>query len=130
MHECLTYHYSRDLGDDEAKVLGSMGFNYKQPEEEEVLRLIHEIVSGKRRIDAVTFTSPPAASNLFEIAAEHGLEESLRQGLRRRGIVVVAVGGSTKSELEGYGVEVQVVPEVSAMGAMTNALASYLKGRR
>lgn len=130
VYECLTYHYSKDLGEDEARVLGSMGFNYKPPEEEEVVKLVEEIVNGKRKIDALTFTSPPAVSNLFEIAGEHGLEESLRDALKKGAIVVVAVGGSTKNELEGYGVEANVVPKVAAMGAMTNALASYVKGRR
>jgi uroporphyrinogen-III synthase len=127
--ECLTYHYSRGLGADEAGVLGSMGFKFKAPQEEEVLRLIEEIARGSRKIDAVTFTSPPAASNLFEIAAEHGLDEKLLEGLKERRIVVVAVGSSTKEELEGLGVEVQVMPEISAMGAMMNALSSYLAAR-
>jgi uroporphyrinogen-III synthase len=43
---------------------------------------------------------------------------------------VVAVGPSTRSELEeGHGVKVQVMPEISAMGAMMNALAEYVAAR-
>ena len=126
--ECLTYHYSTVLEPRGAEVLGSIGFRYKAPDEEAVVRLIKEIVERTRRIDAITFTSPPAAASLFEVAAEHGLEEPLRQVLRERTeILVVAVGSSTSGELEELGVRVDVMPEVSAMGAMMNALAERMK---
>ena len=126
--ECLTYHYSTVLEPEGAEVLGSIGFKYKAPEEKAVVQLIREIVERKRRIDAMTFTSPPAAAGLFEVAADHGLEEELRQALKERTeVVVVAVGSSTRSELEGHGVRVDVVPDVSAMGAMMNALAAHVK---
>lgn len=126
--ECLTYHYSTVLEREGAEILGSIGFRYKAPDEQSVVQLVHEIVEGTRRIDAVTFTSPPAATSLFQVAAEHGLEEPLRQALERRtDIVVVAVGPSTSNELQALGVRVDVVPEVSAMGAMMSALADHVK---
>jgi uroporphyrinogen-III synthase len=126
--ECLTYHYSTVLEPEGAKVLGSIGFRYEAPEEQKVVRLVQEIVGNTRRIDAITFTSPPAVASLFEVAAEHGLEERLKEALRERSdIVVVAVGSSTKSELEEHGVRVDVMPGVSAMGAMMNALAEHVK---
>lgn len=122
--ECLTYHYSTDLEPEGAEVLKSIGFRYKAPEERKVVQLIEEIVEKKRRIDAITFTSPPAVSNLFEVAAEHGLDGPLREALEERSdIVVVAVGPSTKGELEEHGIRVDVMPAVPAMGAMMNALA-------
>jgi uroporphyrinogen-III synthase len=128
--ECLAYHYSTLLEPRGAEVLGSIGFRYKAPEEKAVVRLIHEIVERSRRIDAITFTSPPAASGLFEVAADHGLEEQLRQALKESAdVVVVAVGSSTRSELHELGVRVDVTPEVSAMGAMMNALAAHVKER-
>jgi uroporphyrinogen-III synthase len=126
--ECLTYHYSTVLEPEGAEVLGSIGFRYKAPDEKTVVKLIQEIVGKERKVDAITFTSPPAVANLFEVAAEHGLEERLKETLReRREIVVVAVGPSTKRELEEHAVRVDVVPEVSAMGAMMNALAEHVK---
>ena len=128
--ECLSYHYSRELESDGAEVLGSMGFNYKAPEEEAVLKLVEEVTTGGRRIDALTFTSPPAVSNLFEVAGEHGLEEKLVEVLGERRIVVAAVGSTTEGELEEHGVKADVVPGISAMGAMTNALAAYFRERR
>jgi uroporphyrinogen-III synthase len=126
--ECLTYHYSTVLEPEGAQVLGSIGFRYKAPDERAVVRLIHEIVGRERKVDAITFTSPPAVANLFEVAAEHGLEEQLKDALRERtDIVIVAVGPSTKSELEEHAVRVDVMPEISAMGAMMNALAGHVK---
>ena len=126
--ECLTYRYSTVLEPEGAEVLGSIGFRYQAPDEKTVVGLIEEIVDKKRRVDAITFTSPPAVANLFEVAAEHGLEERLKEALRKRGdILIVAVGSSTKGELEEHGVRVDVMPEVSAMGAMMNALAERVK---
>ncbi|MDA4118483.1 MAG: uroporphyrinogen-III synthase, partial [Thaumarchaeota archaeon] len=133
VYECSTYHYSKSLESGGAKVLGEMGFKYEAPDEGAVLNLIRQIVDKRRRrVDAITFTSPPAAANLFEIAAENGLEEALAGALRNQDeIIVVAVGSSTKSELEvEHGIRVHVMPEVPGMGAMTNALASYVKARR
>lgn len=122
--ECLTYRYSTSLEPEGAEVLRSIGFRYKAPEEQTVVQLVQEIVERRRRIDAITFTSPPAVSNLFEVAAEHGLDGRLRDALRERtDIAIVAVGPSTKGELEEHGVRVDVMPAVSAMGAMMNALA-------
>jgi uroporphyrinogen-III synthase len=126
--ECLTYHYSKALEPRGAEVLGSIGFRFKAPDEKAVVQLIHEVVEKSRPIDAITFTSPPAAAGLFEVAADNGLEEKLRQALKERAdVVVVAVGSSTRSELHELGVRVDVMPKVSAMGAMMNALAAHMK---
>ncbi len=128
--ECLAYRYSRSLEADGAGVLGSMGFSYRAPDEEAVIHLVEEIVGATRPIDALTFTSPPAAANLFEVAADLGEERSLAETLSRGKTAVVAVGPSTRRELEeGHGVKVQVMPEVPAMGAMMNALAEYAVNR-
>jgi uroporphyrinogen-III synthase len=125
--ECLTYHYSRSLQADGAEVLRSIGFRYRAPDEKAVVRLVEEIVGRGRRIDALTFTSPPAVDNMFEVAAELGLEGRLVEALGRGETLVVAVGPSTRRELEEHGVRVDVVPEVSAMGAMMNALAERVR---
>lgn len=128
--ECLTYHYSKSLQAEGAEVLRSIGFRYIAPDEQAVVRLAEEIIESRRRIDAVTFTSPPAVANLFEVAAEHGLEGRLAEALGRGEIAVVAVGPSTRSELQdGHGVKVHVMPEVAAMGAMMNALGDHAATR-
>jgi uroporphyrinogen-III synthase len=124
--ECLTYHYSRNLAEEGAEVLRSIGFRYVAPEEQTIRRLVEEVIEGTRKIDALTFTSPPAVANLFEVAAEQGLEGRFAEALRKGGIIVVAVGPSTRSELEDvHGVKVDVMPKVSGMGAMLSALADY-----
>lgn len=128
--ECLAYGYARALGVEGASVLGGMGFRYEAPEREGPLRLISEIVKGTRRVDAITFTSPPAVRQLLDLASEHGLRGEFVRALREREVTVAAVGPSTKSELETYGVDVQVVPEVPAMGAMTTALAAHFARKR
>ena len=127
VQECLAYRYSRRLEADGAGVLGSMGFRYVAPDEAAVLRLVRGLVEKTCRIDAITFTSPPAVGNLFVGAGERGLEKDLAQALNRDEVVVVAVGPTTRNELEEeHGVRVRVMPRVSAMGAMMNALAVYL----
>jgi uroporphyrinogen-III synthase len=126
--ECLAYRYSAALEPEGAEVLGSIGFRYAAPDERAVVKLIREVIDRTRKIDAITFTSPPAVANLFEAAAEHGLEGRLEEALGRRGdVIVVAVGPSTRTELEEHGAKVDVMPEVSAMGAMMNALAEHVK---
>ncbi len=125
--ECSTYVYSHKLDSEGADVLRSMGFNFSPPSKDSVVRLIREIVNGERLVHAITFTSPPAARNLFEVAEELGMEEELRIALGR--VCVVAVGPSTKEAVEEHGVYVQVMPRIPAMGAMVMALAERV-GKR
>jgi len=126
--ECSVYRYSHELDSKGAGVLGSLGFEYKAPSHEAVVRLVHEISRGERAIDAVTFTSPPAARNLFETAEETGMERELRDALNRK--IVVAVGPSTREAVEENGVRVQVMPRLPGMGAMVTALADHVTGAR
>ena len=126
--ECSTYAYSHQLDGQGADVLKAMGFNVAPPSDEGVFRLICEIVRRERVVDAMTFTSPPAARHLFEVAEEHGMEEELRLALNG-GVCIAAVGPSTKKAVEDRGVKVQVVPQLQAMGAMITALAEYYERR-
>lgn len=126
--ECSTYAYSHQLDLRGADVLKSMGFTVAPPSDDSVLRLIDEIIKRRRVIDAITFTSPPAARHLFEIAEEHGIEEELRLALNE-GVCIAAVGPSTKKAVEDRGVHVHVVPQLQAMGAMLTALTEYFEKR-
>ena len=128
VQECSTYAYSHQLDGRGADVLKSMGFNVTPPSDEGVLRLIGEIVRRERVVDAMTFTSPPAARHLFEVAEEHGMEEELRKALNE-GVCIAAVGPSTKQAVEDRGVRVHVVPQLQAMGAMITALAEHFGER-
>src|SRR5678815_1540419 len=52
--EASAYTYSFETQNDGASILRSMGFHYLAPDEDNVVRLIRDIVSGN--IDAITFT--------------------------------------------------------------------------
>jgi uroporphyrinogen-III synthase len=100
-----------------------MGYEYIPPEETKVLRLIEDISNAY--IGAITFTSPPAARELFKIASHHGLKESLRASLNRR-VIVVAIGPSTQKALGENDVRVDVMPKMYKMGSMIKSLCDYL----
>lgn len=123
VYEASTYSYSLKLKGSGAKILEAMGFDYVVPDEGKVVKLIEDI--DKDLIKAITFTSPPSARNLFKIAEDHQLRESLQISLSKN-VIVVAVGPPTRKALEENGVSVDVVPEVYKMGPMVKALSDYL----
>ena len=121
--ESSTYLYSTDLKKDGADILKTMGYEYIPPEETKVLRLIEDI--SNTYVGAITFTSPPAARELFKIASQHGLNESLRTSLNTS-VIVVAIGPSTQKALEENDVRVDVMPTMYKMGSMIKSLSDYL----
>jgi len=121
--ECSIYSYSPELKESGAKILRTMGFDYKTPEEAKVVEVIKEISKGF--IDAITFTSPPAAHEIFKIAEKYQLKESLQISLNKY-VIVVAVGPSTGKALAEKGVNVDVMPRVYKMGTMVKALSDYI----
>lgn len=121
--ECSIYSYSPELKESGAKILRTMGFDYKTPEEAKVVEVIKEISKGF--IDAITFTSPPAAHEIFRIAEKYQLKESLQISLNKY-VIVVAVGPSTGKALAEKGVNVDVMPKVYKMGTMVKALSDYI----
>lgn len=121
--ECSIYSYSPELKECGAKILRTMGFDYKTPEEAKVVEVIKEISKGF--IDAITFTSPPAANEIFKIAEKYQLKESLQISLNKY-VIVVAVGPSTGKALAEKGVNVDVMPKVYKMGTMVKALSDYI----
>jgi len=88
-----------------------------------VLKLIEDL--SNEYIDAITFTSPPAARELFITADQHGLAESLRATLNTS-VIVVAVGPSTQKALEENGIDVDVMPPIYKIGSMIKSLSDYL----
>ena len=121
--ESSTYIYSTDLKENGSEILKTMGYKYIPPEETKVLKLIEDISNA--HIDAITFTSPPAARELFKIASQHGLNESLRASLNT-GVIVVAIGPSTLKALEENDVHVDVMPAIYKIGSMIKSLCDYL----
>ena len=131
--ELSIYTYSVKLKENGADILKAMGFKYKTPEEAKVVDLIEKVNKGL--IDAITFTSPPSAHDLFKIAEIHHMKDSLRL-LLNKDIIVVAVGPSTRKALEEEGVRIDVMPDVYKMGSMVKSLSDYVgqanvpKGRK
>jgi uroporphyrinogen-III synthase len=121
--EFSIYSYSLDLKESGAKILEEMGFKYVYPDQGKVIKLIETINNGL--IDAITFTSPPAARDLFKIAEDHKIKEPLLVSLNNN-VIVVAIGPSTKKALEENKVQVDVMPEMYKMGPMVKALTNYL----
>jgi uroporphyrinogen-III synthase len=81
-------------------------------------RLTDAVLAGT--VDALTFTSAPAAASVLARAAERGLEERLVDALRGR-VLVVCVGPVTAAPLEAKDVAT-VQPRRSRLGAMVREL--------
>ncbi len=121
--EASVYSYSFETQNDGASILRSMGFQFLAPDEEKVVKLIEDIVSGN--VDAITFTSPPSVRDLFKVANVHSLSNSLRDSLNEN-VIVAAVGPSTGKALEENGCHVDVMPQLFKMGPMVKSLCDYV----
>ena len=121
--EFSTYTYSHKLTNGGAKIFERMGFNYMSPDESKVVKLIQDIKEGN--IHAITFTSPPAVRDFFQIAEHYSETLSLQLYLNTR-VIVAAIGPSTKKAIEGNMVLVDVMPTVYKMGSMVKSLSDYM----
>jgi uroporphyrinogen-III synthase len=121
--ESSTYKYSFELKESGVRILEMMGFKSIPPDERKVVNLLEDI--GKGLIDAITFTSPPSARDLFKIAESYYLKKPLQYHLNKE-VIVVAVGPSTMKAIEENDVHVDVIPQVYKMGAMIKSLTDYL----
>jgi uroporphyrinogen-III synthase len=104
-------------------------YRYRLPDDEApVLDLLDDLAAWK--LDAVTFTSPPAVTHLFLLAEAHERADVLRADLSRPGVVVAAVGTSTAAALRDHGVVPKVVADPPRLLVMLDALASKLTAVR
>jgi uroporphyrinogen-III synthase len=88
-------------------------------------RLVHTIAS--RAVDAVTFTSAPAAASLLQVAAEEGVRGGVLTGFAD-GVLAVCVGPVTAGPLAAAGVAT-VEPERSRLGALAREVVARLPQR-
>jgi uroporphyrinogen-III synthase len=72
-----------------------------------VINLIGQM--ARNEVDVLLFTSSSQVDRLFDVAAEHGLEDTLRQGLDRTR--VAAVGPVVADNLRQRGTPVDICPE-------------------
>ncbi|MET4921645.1 uroporphyrinogen-III synthase [Streptomyces sp. PSRA5] len=88
-------------------------------------RLIEATVA--RTLDAVTFTSAPAAASLLSRARERGLLDSLVEALHHD-VLAVCVGPVTALPLQEHGIDT-VQPERFRLGPLVQVLCLELPGR-
>ena len=91
-------------------------------EPQRVVRLLDAIVA--RTLDAVTFTSAPAAEALVAAARDRGLFEPVVAAMRSN-VVPFAVGPVTAAPLHAVGV-IAIHPDRYRLGALVRTLAEYL----
>lgn len=84
---------------------------------------VNDLVTKK--IDAITFTSPSTAINLFKIVSDYISLDKLRKYLEK--IVVIAIGPTTKKALEGLGIKVDLVPKDYTIEGMLDSFVRYLQ---
>ncbi|MFG2977057.1 uroporphyrinogen-III synthase [Streptomyces sp. NPDC048331] len=88
-------------------------------------RLLDAIVGGG--VDAVSFTSAPAAASLLSRAEERGLREAVLDALRGR-VLAACVGPVTALPLQAEGVDT-VQPERFRLGPLVQLLCTELPAR-
>ncbi|MCX5607693.1 MULTISPECIES: uroporphyrinogen-III synthase [unclassified Streptomyces] len=88
-------------------------------------RLLDAVVGGA--VDAMTFTSAPAAASLLSRAEERGVRESVLEALRG-GVLSACVGPVTAVPLQAQGVDT-VQPERFRLGPLVQLLCQELPGR-
>lgn len=114
------------LGEAGAVVLKVPVYRWVLPEDTAPLRrLVHAIAA--RAVDAVTFTSAPAAASLLQVAAEEGVRSGVLAGFAD-GVLAVAVGVVTAGPLEAAGIAT-VQPERARLGALAREVVARLPER-
>jgi uroporphyrinogen-III synthase len=88
-------------------------------------RLIDQIINEE--FDAIAFTSQIQARHLFQLAADAGKADELREALKK--LVIASVGPTCTSVLRSLGIAPAVEPSHPKMGPMVLALADYLEQR-
>ncbi|MGW8380055.1 uroporphyrinogen-III synthase [Streptomyces sp. ODS28] len=109
-----------------AEVVGVPVYRWMPPEDiGPVDRLIDAVLA--RGVDALTFTSAPAASSLLRRAEERGVRDELLEALRGD-VLAACVGPVTALPLEGLEVPT-VQPERFRLGPLVQLLCTELPGR-
>jgi uroporphyrinogen-III synthase len=109
-----------------AEVLTVPVYRWVLPEDvAPVRRLVDAVVSGG--IDAVTFTSAPAAASLLTVADELGLRAALVAAFNTR-VMAVAVGAVTAGPLGAAGIPSKQ-PERARLGALAREVVARLPER-
>jgi len=110
----------RDAG---ATVITVAPYSWTTPvEPQRVVRLLEAIAA--RSLDAVTFTSAPAAAAMLLAAEQRGLRSSVLAALRSE-VIPFSVGPVTAAPLHAAGVD-SIYPDRYRLGALVRVLCEYL----
>ncbi|MFC4497685.1 uroporphyrinogen-III synthase [Streptomyces ovatisporus] len=109
-----------------AEVVGVPVYRWMPPEDISPLDRLIEVTLA-RGLDALTFTSAPAAASLLARAERRGVQEELLQAMRQD-VLVACVGPVTALPLEGHDVPT-VQPERFRLGPLVQVLCTELPQR-
>jgi uroporphyrinogen-III synthase len=113
----------RDAG---AEVLQVPVYRWVPPEDTAPLRRLVGVIAA-RGVDAVTFTSAPAAASLLQVAGEEGVRAAVL-GAFADTVLAVCVGPVTAAPLEDAGIPT-VQPERARLGALAREVVGRLPER-
>ncbi|MFG2137049.1 uroporphyrinogen-III synthase [Streptomyces sp. NPDC048650] len=126
LHGELLPGFVEALRADGAEVVGVPVYRWMPPEDiGPVDRLLDALVG--RNLDAVTFTSAPAAASLLRRAGERGIQEEVVAALRQE-VLAVCVGPVTALPLQAHDVPT-LQPERFRLGPMVQLLCRELPCR-
>ncbi|MCZ2807439.1 uroporphyrinogen-III synthase [Modestobacter sp. VKM Ac-2983] len=109
-----------------AEVVKVPVYRWVLPEDTAPLRRLVTVIAA-RAVDAVTFTSAPAAASLLQVAEEEGVYPGVLAALTDA-VLPVAVGPVTAGPLEAAGIRT-VQPERARLGALAREVVSALPAR-
>ncbi|MFC7572134.1 uroporphyrinogen-III synthase [Klenkia terrae] len=111
---------------DGAEVLPVPVYRWVLPEDTAPLRrLVHTVAA--RAVDAVTFTSAPAAASMLQVAEQEGVLAGVLAAFAD-GVLAVAVGVVTAGPLEAAGIAT-VAPERARLGDLAREVVARLPER-
>ena len=112
-----------------AQVVEVPVYQWEQPgRPDAALRLIQGACAG--RVDALTFTSAPAAANLVGLAESHGLHDEFLEACNDGRVVVACVGPVCAAGAAEAGLTNTVSPSVGRLGLLVKTLTEALEARR
>jgi uroporphyrinogen-III synthase len=109
-----------------AEVVKVPVYRWVLPEDTTPLRRLVTAVAA-RGVDAVTFTSAPAAASLLQVAGEEGVRAAVLTAFADA-VLPLAVGPVTAAPLEAAGIRT-VQPERARLGALARSVVSELPAR-
>jgi uroporphyrinogen-III synthase len=101
-------------------------YRWVLPEDTGPLRRLVTAIAA-RGVDAVTFTSAPAAASLLQVAGEEGVHSAVLAAFADA-VLAVAVGSVTAGPLEAVGIRT-VQPDRARLGALAREVVAQLPAR-